>query len=62
MVSANGSSRTEVSLSREPINTDRSLAGARLRYPSGMVRKIQTAIRIILMAFVAYGIIYQFPC
>ena len=28
----------------------------------GMNRKIKTAIRLGLMAFVAYGIIYQFPC
>jgi hypothetical protein len=27
-----------------------------------MVRNIKTAIRLGLMAFVAYGIIYQFPC
>jgi hypothetical protein len=26
------------------------------------VRTIKNAIRIALMAFVAYGIIYQFPC
>jgi hypothetical protein len=28
----------------------------------GMVRKLKTAIRFGLMAYVAYGIIYQFPC
>jgi len=27
-----------------------------------MVRKIKTAIRLGLMAYVAYGVIYQFPC
>jgi hypothetical protein len=31
-------------------------------YASDMNRKIKTAIRLGLMAFVAYGIIYQFPC
>jgi hypothetical protein len=27
-----------------------------------MARKIKNAIRFCLMAYVAYGIIYQFPC
>jgi hypothetical protein len=35
---------------------------ARLRYPSDMLQRIKTAIRFALMAFVAYGIIYEFPC
>jgi hypothetical protein len=33
-----------------------------LRYALNMVRKLKTAIRFLLMAYVAYGIIYQFPC
>ena len=32
------------------------------RYAVSMVRKLKTAIRYVLIAYVAYGIIYQFPC
>jgi hypothetical protein len=33
-----------------------------MRYAFSMFRKLKTAIRFVLMAYIAYGIIYQFPC
>jgi len=44
------------------LTDDMSCACQQFHYACGMVRKMKTAIRVILMAFVAYGIIYQFPC
>jgi hypothetical protein len=33
-----------------------------LDYSVDMLQRIKTAVRFGLMAYVAYGIIYQFPC
>lgn len=44
------------------IRLRRNRTGVVLRYAGRMVRKLKTAVRYVLMAYVAYGIIYQFPC